>query len=88
MFTILSLALAYLVAAQPENCLVAADGHLALTDFGTAVMEGPNYMKSLSETAGTLSYMAPECLACEPHGQAVDMWSFGVCSVIYWHSLR
>jgi len=63
---------------KPENCLVAADGHIALTDFGTAVMEGPNRSRALTELAGTISYMAPECLAGEQHGQAVDLWSFGV----------
>jgi|EP01047_Picozoa_sp_COSAG01_P101466 serine/threonine protein kinase len=39
-------------------------------------MAGPD--ANLTEIAGTLSYMAPECLACQSHGQAVDMWSFGV----------
>ena len=68
---------------KPENILVSGDGHLALTDFGTATVA-----ESVNDLAGTLSYMAPECVMVGDHdqdsydgpgyGRAVDMWSLGV----------
>jgi serine/threonine protein kinase len=67
---------------KPENILVSAQGHLALTDFGTA-----NLSESMNDVAGTLSYMAPEVLqaasksGCSDgpgYGRPVDMWSLGV----------
>ena len=65
---------------KPENILVSAEGHLALTDFGTATVAD-----SLNDLAGTLSYMAPEVLTTESdgeagpgYGRACDMWSLGV----------
>ena len=67
---------------KPENILVSAQGHLALTDFGTATLS-----ESMNDVAGTLSYMAPEVLqaasksSCSDgpgYGRPVDMWSLGV----------
>lgn len=67
---------------KPENILVSAQGHLALTDFGTATVSD-----TVDDVAGTLSYMAPEVLQVAAghstadgagYGRPVDMWSLGV----------
>ena len=67
---------------KPENILVSSQGHVALTDFGTATVS-----ESMNDVAGTLSYMAPEVLQMAPehsvsdgpgYGRPVDMWSLGV----------
>ena len=43
---------------KPENVLVFADGHAALTDFGVSRFVRPE-SRSYTE-AGTMGYMAPE----------------------------
>ncbi|KAI4157252.1 MAG: hypothetical protein L6R39_000712 [Caloplaca ligustica] len=62
---------------KPENCLLDADGHLLLTDFGLSkvAVDGAYNCRSMT---GTLEYMAPEVVQCQSYGAEVDWWSFGV----------
>ncbi|KAH8585751.1 serine/threonine protein kinase-like protein [Bisporella sp. PMI_857] len=61
---------------KPENCLLDAEGHLLLTDFGLSkvAVDGDDKCNSL---LGTLEYMAPEVIQGHKYGMAVDWWSFG-----------
>ncbi|RYP19268.1 hypothetical protein DL765_003469 [Monosporascus sp. GIB2] len=61
---------------KPENCLLDAQGHLLLTDFGLSkvAVEDDSSCKSI---LGTVEYMAPEVVLGQKYGKAVDWWSFG-----------
>jgi hypothetical protein len=60
---------------KPENVLVFADGHAALTDFGVSRFIRPE-SRSYTE-AGTMGYMAPEQAYGKPT-LASDVFSLGV----------
>jgi serine/threonine protein kinase len=62
---------------KPENILLEASGHLRITDFGLSKQDvvaddGARTM------VGSTEYMAPEVLAMQKYGYAVDWWSLGV----------
>ncbi|KAF2457946.1 kinase-like domain-containing protein [Lineolata rhizophorae] len=61
---------------KPENCLLDADGHLLLTDFGLSkvAVDGSDRCNSV---LGTVDYMAPEVVRGAEYGMAVDWWSLG-----------
>eukprot|EP00567_Pseudictyota_dubia_P010995 CAMPEP_0197464904 /NCGR_PEP_ID=MMETSP1175-20131217/64267_1 /TAXON_ID=1003142 /ORGANISM="Triceratium dubium, Strain CCMP147" /LENGTH=690 /DNA_ID=CAMNT_0043000907 /DNA_START=995 /DNA_END=3064 /DNA_ORIENTATION=+ len=64
---------------KPENCLLADDGRVKLTDLGLATKVTP----TLHGAAGTRGYWAPEMLRRDkkgkrmPYGHSVDWFSFG-----------
>lgn len=66
---------------KPENCLLAEDGRVKITDLGLATKITPN----LSGAAGTRGYWAPEMLQRDsngkriPYDHVVDWFSFGCC---------
>lgn len=65
---------------KPENVLVAADGHMVLTDFGLSKMfdDSDTYYHRTTTFCGTPDYMAPEIiLQEEEYSYAADYWSFG-----------
>lgn len=67
---------------KPENCLLDAEGHLLLTDFGLSkvALEDPNDLasaKKCNSFLGTVDYMAPEVVQEKDYDQAVDWWSLG-----------
>lgn len=62
---------------KPENCLLDAEGHLLLTDFGLSkvAVDGEHRCRSMT---GTVEYMAPEVIQQKDYGTAVDWWSLGI----------
>ncbi|ORZ24529.1 kinase-like domain-containing protein [Absidia repens] len=62
---------------KPENCLLDAQGHVILTDFGlskvTVSMDGKS-----NTICGTLEYIAPEILMGLDYDYVVDWWSLGI----------
>jgi 3-phosphoinositide dependent protein kinase-1 len=69
---------------KPENCLLDAQWHLKLTDFGTAKQVAPG-TTSADQSArvsfeGTAEYMAPELLSddgTQPATRLSDVWALG-----------
>ncbi|KAG4026447.1 hypothetical protein MFRU_040g00070 [Monilinia fructicola] len=61
---------------KPENCLLDAEGHLLLTDFGLSKVAVDENDKCNS-MLGTVEYMAPEIILGQKYGKAVDWWSLG-----------
>ncbi len=59
---------------KPANVLIAADGHVALSDFGIAVPADTEQ----GTNAGTPAYMAPEQLRGEPADARTDLYSLGL----------
>lgn len=62
---------------KPENCLLDADGHLLLTDFGLSKVSAEESGESCNSFLGTVEYMAPEVILGKKYGKPVDWWSFG-----------
>ncbi|KAK0734390.1 kinase-like domain-containing protein [Lasiosphaeria miniovina] len=60
---------------KPENCLLDAEGHLLLTDFGLSKVAVDS--DECHSMLGTVEYMAPEVILGQKYGKAVDWWSFG-----------
>lgn len=61
---------------KPENCLLDADGHLLLTDFGLSKVSA-DPTDTCNSILGTVEYMAPEVILGKEYGRVVDWWSFG-----------
>ncbi|KAL9100376.1 MAG: hypothetical protein Q9163_004246 [Psora crenata] len=61
---------------KPENCLLDAEGHLLLTDFGLSKVAANG--EECRSMTGTIEYMAPEVIQEQRYGTAVDWWSFGI----------
>ena len=60
---------------KPENCLLDAEGHLLLTDFGLSKVAVDG--EAANSFLGTVDYMAPEVVAGHEYGFSVDWWSLG-----------
>ncbi|KAH6853890.1 kinase-like domain-containing protein [Chaetomium sp. MPI-CAGE-AT-0009] len=60
---------------KPENCLLDAEGHLLLTDFGLSKVAVDS--DACNSMLGTVEYMAPEVIQGKKYGKAVDWWSLG-----------
>lgn len=62
---------------KPENCLLDAEGHLLLTDFGLSKVAVEDEEERANSVLGTIEYMAPEVIRGEGYDFAVDWWSLG-----------
>ncbi len=62
---------------KPENMLLGANDEVLLGDFGLALIAYNSISRSLTETAGTAAYMAPEQLQGKPR-PASDQYALGM----------
>jgi serine/threonine protein kinase len=65
---------------KPENMLLDERGQVLLSDFGIAVIAQSTYSQHPQETAGTVTYMAPEQINMRPR-PASDQYALAV--VVY-----
>jgi p70 ribosomal S6 kinase len=63
---------------KPENVLLDSEGHIKVTDFGLAKGEMGDDDQLTNSFIGTMEYMAPEIIAGNGHGKAVDWWSIAI----------
>ncbi|MGA8072093.1 MAG: protein kinase [Candidatus Acidiferrales bacterium] len=73
---------------KPENIVVQADGRAKLLDFGVArrgvddvvtrTISAPVEVEVTPGIQGTIAYLAPEQLRCEPADCRADLYSLGV----------
>jgi eukaryotic-like serine/threonine-protein kinase len=63
---------------KPENIHIDLNGVVRLIDFGVAKSEAALHKTQVGFAVGTLLYMAPEQLRCEPTTNLVDVYAFGM----------
>ena len=63
---------------KPDNILLDADGHAAVTDFGIARLAGDNDGVAPGTTSGTPHYMSPEQVAGDRVDGRADVYALGV----------
>ena len=73
---------------KPDNMLLASDGRVKISDFGSARMVDHGH--TTVRTMGTPAFMAPEMCEGQPyHGEVADIWALGICLYMFvygmWH---
>ncbi|KAK9830087.1 hypothetical protein WJX72_009710 [[Myrmecia] bisecta] len=67
---------------KPENMLLAADGRVKISDFGSAHVFARG--DTMLRTAGTPAFLAPEmCEGKAYHGRVADLWALGICLYMF-----
>jgi serine/threonine protein kinase len=64
---------------KAENAMIAADGHVMLTDLGLAKAWDEDHADLCTASMiGTPCYMAPEVIRESGHGAGFDFWALGI----------
>ena len=64
---------------QPDNLLLTEGTKLRITDFGCAIQFKPGEELLCRDTAGTFSFLAPECCSGSAFSPfTADVWAAGV----------
>lgn len=63
---------------KPANMMLAPDGTIKLMDFGIARSNVDLGMTTTGTTLGSLAYMSPEQVKCEPVDARSDLYSVGI----------
>lgn len=58
------------------------NGELKIADFGWSV-HAPSTRRETY--CGTLDYLPPEMILCQPHGHYVDLWALGILTYEFLH---
>lgn len=62
---------------KPSNILISSKGDVKIADFGMAKQLSQSVEEAQSYL-GSISYMAPERILCQPYNFKADVWSYGV----------
>jgi len=62
---------------KPENCLLGADGHVRLTDFGLSKECLSHDRPVFTSFVGTAGYLCPEMVGRQGHGFPLDYYCLG-----------
>lgn len=62
---------------KPENCLLGADGHVRLTDFGLSKECQRGEGAVFTSFVGTAGYLCPEMVGRQGHGYPLDYYCLG-----------
>jgi serine/threonine protein kinase/formylglycine-generating enzyme required for sulfatase activity/dienelactone hydrolase len=66
---------------KPANVMLTKNGLVKIVDFGIAKLVGATGPTRAGTTIGTVAYMSPEQVECEPLDPQSDVWSLG--AVLY-----